>query len=39
MNQKTMHIRNPNGIRPWQDILDSVSGYLKVGEYTYQKMF
>lgn len=37
INQKTMHIRNPNGIRPWQDILDSVSGYMKVGEYTYQK--
>ncbi len=37
INKKTMHIRNPNGIRPWQDILDSVSGYLKVGEYTFQK--
>lgn len=26
-------IRNPNSIRPWQDILDSLSGYILVAEH------
>ena len=28
-------LRNPNSIRPWQDILDSVDGYLLVAEKNY----
>lgn len=34
INNKPLKIRNLNGIRPWQDILDSLSGYIKVAEYT-----
>jgi CDP-glucose 4,6-dehydratase len=25
-------IRNPNSLRPWQHVLDPISGYLKIGE-------
>lgn len=29
-------LRNPNSIRPWQDILDSIFGYLLVAEENYK---
>ena len=29
---KTLHIRSPNAIRPWQHVLDPVSGYLLLAE-------
>lgn len=32
-----LNVRNPNGIRPWQDILDSIDGYMKVAKYTYSE--
>jgi CDP-glucose 4,6-dehydratase len=25
-------IRNPNSLRPWQHVLDPISGYLRIGE-------
>ena len=28
-------LRNPDAIRPWQYILDSIFGYLKVAEYSF----
>ncbi len=31
-NKKDIVLRNPNSIRPWQDILDSISGYLLVAQ-------
>ena len=29
---KTLHIRSPNAIRPWQHVLEPVSGYLMLAE-------
>ena len=26
-------IRNPNSLRPWQHVLDPISGYLKIGQH------
>ncbi len=34
--KKTLIIRNPNSIRPWQYILDVVNGYLLVAERTFK---
>lgn len=31
---KAFDIRNPSGIRPWQDILDSLNGYLLAAQFT-----
>jgi CDP-glucose 4,6-dehydratase len=28
----TLHIRNPEAIRPWQHVLEPLSGYLRLGE-------
>ena len=30
-----IYLRNPIAIRPWQDVLDSLSGYLKVAEFNF----
>lgn len=30
--KKTLTIRNPNSIRPWQHVLESLNGYLMLGE-------
>ncbi len=32
---KDIILRNPNSIRPWQDILDSIDGYLLVAKRNY----
>jgi CDP-glucose 4,6-dehydratase len=32
INNVPMQIRNPNGIRPWQHVLEPLSGYLKLIE-------
>jgi CDP-glucose 4,6-dehydratase len=32
INNKEVEIRNPNSTRPWQHILDAISGYLLLGE-------
>jgi len=31
-NEKTLQIRNPNATRPWQHVLEPLSGYLQVGQ-------
>lgn len=28
---KVLHVRNPSAIRPWQHVLDPLSGYLRLG--------
>lgn len=40
-NNKTVNIRNPNAIRPWQHVLEPLSGYLRLAEklYTDGKIF
>lgn len=30
---RVIELRNPNSIRPWQHVLDCLSGYLKLGEW------
>ena len=32
-NNEDIYLRNPESIRPWQYILDSLNGYLMTGEY------
>ncbi len=34
-NQQTVRIRNPNSIRPWQHVLEPLSGYLILAEKLY----
>ncbi len=34
--QQTVKIRNPNAIRPWQHVLEPLSGYLLLAERLYQ---
>jgi CDP-glucose 4,6-dehydratase len=36
MADQTVRIRNPNAIRPWQHVLDPVSGYLLLAQRVYQ---
>ena len=36
-NKKTLKIRFPNAIRPWQYILDPLFGYLLLAKKCYQK--
>jgi len=31
-NKKTLEIRSPNATRPWQHVLESLSGYLSLGQ-------
>lgn len=35
-NHKNIVIRNPNSIRPWQHVLEPLSGYLSLAENLYQ---
>ena len=35
-NNKTIKIRNPNSIRPWQHVLEPLSGYLFIGSLLLQ---
>jgi CDP-glucose 4,6-dehydratase len=30
MNEKTLKVRNPNAVRPWQHVLDCLAGYLQI---------
>ncbi len=32
-----VHIRNPNAIRPWQHVLEPLSGYLLLGQKLYEE--
>ena len=34
---RTAYIRNPNAIRPWQHVLEPLSGYLSLCEHLYRK--
>ena len=36
---KILQVRNPNSTRPWQHVLDPLSGYLKLGYLLYFKNF
>ncbi len=36
MSDQPVAIRNPNAIRPWQHVLDPVSGYLLLAQRVYQ---
>lgn len=36
-NDQQLVIRNPNSERPWQHVLEPLSGYLKLGEALYQE--
>ena len=36
-NNNDVLLRNPNSIRPWQDIFDSLQGYILVAERNYTK--
>jgi CDP-glucose 4,6-dehydratase len=33
---RPLQIRNPNAIRPWQHVLDPISGYLRLAQCLYQ---
>jgi CDP-glucose 4,6-dehydratase len=33
IKNETIKVRNPNSIRPWQHVLDPLSGYLQTGVY------
>jgi CDP-glucose 4,6-dehydratase len=32
VSKRTLGIRNPGSVRPWQHVLESLSGYLSVGQ-------
>ena len=34
---RAAHIRNPNAVRPWQYVLEPLSGYLSLCEHLYRK--
>tara|TARA_B100000579_G_scaffold424358_1_gene428679 strand:- start:41 stop:1120 length:1080 start_codon:yes stop_codon:yes gene_type:complete len=36
---KKLLIRNPNSSRPWQHVLEPLSGYLLLGQHLYQRNF
>jgi CDP-glucose 4,6-dehydratase len=36
-NKQSLPIRNPHAIRPWQHVLDPLSGYIKLAEQLYQQ--
>jgi CDP-glucose 4,6-dehydratase len=37
LNKKTIIIRNPNSIRPWQHVLEPLTGYLMLSERLYNE--
>jgi len=37
LNHKPIVIRNPDAVRPWQHVLESLSGYLALGSLLYTK--
>lgn len=37
MQQQTVTLRNPNAIRPWQHVLEPLSGYLLLAEQLYKE--
>ena len=39
IENKDINIRNPNSVRPWQHVLESVFGYLKLGSLLFSDSF
>jgi CDP-glucose 4,6-dehydratase len=39
INKKSLIIRNPNSVRPWQFVLDPIYGYLLLGKKLYEGSF
>lgn len=39
MEDRPVHIRNPNAVRPWQHVLDPLSGYLLLAEKLWSNGF
>jgi CDP-glucose 4,6-dehydratase len=37
-NNKPIEVRNPNAIRPWQHVLEPLSGYLRLGMLAYNNV-
>lgn len=35
-NNQTIEVRNPNAVRPWQHVLEPLSGYLTLGKMAYE---
>jgi CDP-glucose 4,6-dehydratase len=35
INNQAINVRNPSSIRPWQHVLEPISGYLLLGAYMY----
>ena len=35
-NSKTIEVRNPNAVRPWQHVLEPLNGYLKLAKMAYE---
>lgn len=35
-DERVVQIRNPHAIRPWQHVLEPLSGYMKLAEYLYE---
>ena len=38
-SQKPITIRNPNSTRPWQHVLEPLSGYLKLAKFLYENNY
>ncbi len=38
ISNETLEIRSPNAVRPWQHVLEPLSGYLALAEATFQDM-
>lgn len=36
-NNKSVEIRSPHAIRPWQHVLEPLSGYITIAEHLYEK--
>ena len=36
-SNKILEVRNPNHIRPWQHVLEPLTGYIKLAEFIYKK--
>ena len=34
---RILHLRNPHSVRPWQHVLEPISGYLTLAEHLYSK--
>lgn len=37
MSDQAIKLRSPHSVRPWQHVLEPLSGYLKIGAYLYEE--